>query len=261
VTIVGEMMVDGRIMVCSGGACGNTLDESVDETMGDMGVEGTIVAGSFAGYCDDGYIWVIGSAKYGTMPGFCVQQDEMTYEYTDENMVNMTQGEANLFCQGIDDGYHLISENEWMTIAENIIRVIDNDIDNNKDGLQLSTASSTAISSSSEFILSNGNKIYNLIGGVAEWTDQTITVEELIKSSSSDWEEYAEITDYKGFNIAPPYYYTDIDNGIGRIKTGIASSSPDYLRGFVRGENALYDLDLSYSPTDATSTIGFRCAK
>ena len=276
VAVVGEMSIDGRLMVCSGAGCGEALDLAVDETLGDMGVEGTVVAGAFAGYCEDGYIWVPGSSKYGTIPGFCVNEEEMRYEFTDELMVNMTQGEAMLTCEAIGDGYHLISENEWLTIAENIIRVVDNDVDEVLDGLQLASAKiavetqnfASASTSSIEFILSNENIIYDFVGGVSEWTDQTITTASVFEPQAETWQEYFEIDNYQGFNVAPPYYYTS-ENNIGRILTGTASSSEqkfllptnDYLRAFVRGENALFDLDLSHSPVEATSTIGFRCAK
>jgi len=56
----------------------------------------------------------------------------------------------------------------------------------------------------------------------------------------------------------PPYYLTDEANNIGKIKVG---DSNDILRGFVRGANGVFSLDLSLSPTTATSTVGFRCAK
>ena len=71
VSIVGEMLVDGRIMVCSGGSCGNNLDDAVDETMGDMGVEGKVVAGAFENYCGEGFIWVEGSANRITSYNVC----------------------------------------------------------------------------------------------------------------------------------------------------------------------------------------------
>ena len=92
---------------------------------------------------------------------------------------------------------------------------------------------------------------------MAEWTDQTVTRAGLIEPIINEWQEYYAVDNYKGYNINPPYYYSSV-NGIGRIKTGDNTSS---LRGFVRGKSALYDLDLSYSPTVATSSIGFRCAK
>ncbi|MCP4583169.1 MAG: formylglycine-generating enzyme family protein, partial [candidate division Zixibacteria bacterium] len=274
VSVVGEMSVDGRLMVCSGAGCGSALDLAVDETMGDMGVEGKVVAGAFESYCEDGYIWVPGSAKYGTMPGFCVSAHEATSELSfgypklsstsSPAWVNVSQGEAMLECQGAGEGYHLITENEWMTIAENAIRVNENDVDHVLDGLQLAVYNANAAndmnkasSTSIGFTLSNGNIIYDLVGGVGEWTDRVITKAGLVEPAMSEWQEYHDILDYKGYNIAPPYYYSS-DNGIGRIKTG---DNGEVLRGFVRGASALYDLDLSYSPITATSSIGFRCAK
>ena len=59
------------------------------------------------------------------------------------------------------------------------------------------------------------------------------------------------------FNFAPPYYYNS-SNGIGMIKVG---DNDNNLRGFVRGYEGIYSLDLSNSPIIATPTIGFRCAK
>jgi hypothetical protein len=154
VTIVGEMLVDGRIMVCSGGACGDNLDNAVDETMGDMGVEGKIVAGGFESYCEDGYSWVPGSSKYGTMPGFCVQSDLAKVENTNEVWNNIAQGQAQLACAGKGEGYHLLTENEWLTIAENILRVKDNDISEDI-GLQLATSTDPRSTSTSvSFVLS-----------------------------------------------------------------------------------------------------------
>ncbi|MFA5800095.1 MAG: hypothetical protein WC840_04005, partial [Candidatus Peribacteraceae bacterium] len=73
VKVVGTLGVDGRILVCSGGVCPAGLDNSVDSTLGDVGVEGKVVAGAYESYCADGFIWVSGSSKYGTMPGFCLQ--------------------------------------------------------------------------------------------------------------------------------------------------------------------------------------------
>jgi parallel beta-helix repeat protein len=269
VTIVGEMLVDGRIMVCSGGVCGSALDKAVDETMGDMGVEGKMVAGAFESYCEKGFVWVPGSSKYGTSLGFCVQQNEAALSGSDKTWTNVSQGEAALACQNMGKGYHLITENEWLTIAENILRSTENDASPETDGLQLAvwggkdlygipdndyphTATSTA------YVLTNGNIIYNFAGGAAEWTDQTITKAGLFEPASEDWQEYYQIENYKGYNIAPPYYYTSSENGIGRVK---AVGEGALLRGFVRGQFAVYDLDLSYSPADVSEGIGFRCAR
>ncbi|MDO9399602.1 MAG: tail fiber domain-containing protein, partial [bacterium] len=242
VTIVGELLVDGRIMICSGGSCSSALDNAVDQTMGDMGVEGKVVAETFENYCKDGFVWTPGSAKYGTMPGFCVMSDLVA--------VSKSQGEAQLACNSLGNNYHLISENEWLTLAENILKVSDNDLDKNTAGIQLAIGQT-------EYKLTNKNIIKNL-ANIGEWTDQNITSAGLpVVARSNDWNEYYEVSNYQGLNIAPAYYLTST-NGIGKILT---KNSNVGLRGFVRGNGGIYGLDLSHAPDEQNVNIGFRCAK
>ncbi|MDO8592242.1 MAG: hypothetical protein Q7R92_00545, partial [bacterium] len=248
VKVMGSMLVDGRIMLCTGGQCSNALDAAVDETMADLGVEGKVVAGAFEGYCDDGYVWAPGSAKYGTLPGFCVQSD--LYAQTlgvpgtpSVPMVSVSQGQAQVACQNIGVGYHLIGENEWLTVAENILAA------NGTLGVP---------GTPSVLKLTNDNVINNLTGLIAEWTNQNVTAAGLPVTPSKDaWYEYGEVSDFKGLNIAPDYYLTDANNHIGKIYTGSGMG----LRGFVRGSGGIYGLDLSHAPSEQSESIGFRCAK
>ena len=278
VKVVGNMNVDGRILVCSGGVCPSGLEAGVDSTLGDVGVEGKVVAGAYESYCADGFVWIPGSSKFGTMPGFCVasrisrqtnenesgtnSHESLIQSITDASStpwVNISQGEAAIACQGLGDSYHLISENEWLTIAENALRIGDNDIDKVTAGLQLATTStSTALT------MSNGSLIYDIIGTISQWTDQTITKSGLPALTDStpeaigSWQEYYNVGNYQGLNIAPPYYYTAAQNGIGQLLLGTGDAN---LRGFVRGYNGLYSLDLSNAPTTQSPVVGFRCAK
>jgi len=286
VKIVGTLGVDGRILVCSGGVCPAGLDNSVDSTLGDVGVEGKVVAGAYESYCADGFAWVPGSSKYGTMPGFCVMsrlarradlaQTNADFTPTTASIsdasstpwVNISQGEAAIACQSVGDNYHLLTENEWLTVAENAIRIGDNDIDKATAGLQLSTLSIPLSGGVAEgqggFVLSNGARLYDLVGTISQWTDQTITKTGLpalansTPASIGSWQEYYNVDDYKGQNINPPYYYTAAQNGIGQILLGAGDAN---LRGFVRGYNGLYSLDLSNAPTLQSPVVGFRCAK
>ena len=50
----------------------------------------------------------------------------------------------------------------------------------------------------------------------------------------------------------------DEANRSGRIKTG---DNENNIRGFIRGYDGVFSLDVSQSPVTATSTVGFRCAK
>jgi len=270
--------VDGRIMACAGSSCGAALDQAVDETAGDIGVEGKVVAGAFEGYCETGFVWVPGSAKYGTLPGFCVMEHNANLRMNanlqiandankDEVWTNLSQGEAILACQGLGAGYHLISENEWLTVADNIIKVGANDIDEATPGLQLATAltpnPSPAPDGSGEgsvwFILTNDNVVYELAGVIGEWTDRIISTSVIPTPEIDTWQEYYEI-DIKDFDFSPPYYLTSA-NGIGKILTGLEENRTSSLAGFVRGQGGIYSLDLTNSPIAVSETIGFRCAR
>jgi len=270
VTIVGSLLVDGRILVCPGGVCSDKLVAKVNRDKGDIGVAGTVVAGAYAGYCADGWVWAAGSAKYGTMPGFCVMAGKA--KYADANgdgladidlitssshpaWTSVSQGGAIEACQRLGAEYHLLSENEWMTLADNIIKSTANDINPDMAGLQLAVSSATATA----YTLTTGDIIYGLAGDQGEWTDMTVTLAGVPEPSSGDWQEYNAITDYKGFNIAPPYYYFAA-NGIGRILTGVPASDNN-LRAFVRGIGGIYGLDLSRAPDSINADVGFRCAK
>jgi hypothetical protein len=162
--------------------------------------------------------------------------------------VSVSQGEAKLDCQALGTGYHLISENEWLTIAENIIKVSANDIDEATSGLQLSVGENSNLS----FILSNDEEVYELVGGIGEWTDRIISVSAVPTPALG--------ADLKDFDFAPPYYLTS-ENGVGKILTGLSENRTGSLAAFVRGETGIYGLDLTHSPIEASETIGFRCAK
>ena len=302
VKVVGTLDVNGRMLVCSGGVCPAGLEAGVDETLGDVGVEGKVVAGAFEGYCDEGFVWVQGSSKYGTMPGFCVasrisrqtnenESGTNSHESLIQSIIdasstpwtNISQGEASLACQSLGDNYHLMTENEWLTVAENAIRIADNDIDLVTPGLQLATTSNpSALSGTSPLagednplltkegwpqagvVLSNGNRIYDLVGAISQWTDRTVTrtgLPALVNSTPEavgSWQEYNNVDDYRGLNINPPYYYTAAQNGIGQLLVGTGDAN---LRGFLRGYNGLYSLDLSNAPTLQSPVVGFRCSK
>ena len=176
----------------------------------------------------------------------------------DTAWANISQGEAQAACQTIGSGYHLLGENEWLTMAENILQVAGNDTDAIAVGMQLVSAGSAQEATSTAFKLTNDNIINNLVGAVAQWTNKNVTSAGLPVAPTADaWYEYGEVSDFKGMSIAPPYYLTDANNYIGKIYVGSTAG----LKGFVRGMNGIYGLDLSHTPSEQSATIGFRCAK
>ena len=134
--------------------CTGDTDTQTPPTTNTTGGD-VIATGDFKKTCADGYIWVPGSAKYGTLPGFCVMKYEArcTTGFSADNYVigdcdNYTsipyatdtaitslpwnvvsQKEARAKCLAIGAGYHLMSDEEWMTIAENIANTTINDMD------------------------------------------------------------------------------------------------------------------------------------
>ncbi len=138
---------DANLSICSGGACPSLGNVSISGT-GNLVVENRVIAGSYERSCPSGYVWVPGLAKYGTMPGFCV----MKYEARNSGgtavsvpagtpWVSISQTSAKAQCQALGTEYHLISEPEWMTIAEQIATLPINDLDADA-GLQLAVGHS-----------------------------------------------------------------------------------------------------------------------
>ncbi|MFO8054870.1 MAG: hypothetical protein R6U19_06900, partial [Bacteroidales bacterium] len=82
--------------------------------------------------CPDGYISVPGSETYGTSD-FCVMKWEAknvggnaTSQAAETPWVSISQTEAIANCSALGEGYHLITNEEWMTIARNVEQVEDN---------------------------------------------------------------------------------------------------------------------------------------
>jgi hypothetical protein len=260
VSVVGSLSVDGRSLVCAG-ACPQALETQVDPTRGDMGAEGKVVAAAFESYCPADYSWVPGSAKYGTMPGFCVMQREAR---TSASAGALTAGtdaglppagsidwyEAKQACQNIGSGYHLVTEPEWLTLAEN-----------------LANASSSNLGTSSEKTLSNRQPVYDLASSLSEWVDKYVSSDaEKPKPLSENWAEYSSISDYNQLdNSRLPNDTWNSSDGVGRILTNASGGG---LRAFVRGGSegdgiaaGLWSLRLDITPTNKEITIGFRCTK
>jgi len=139
--------LDENVNICAGGACPG-LPADIGGT-GNLAVENTVIAGDLREHCPAGYVWVPGSAKYGTLPGFCMMKYEAKNDGSNNAVstaagtpwVSISQVNARLTCEAIGPEYRLISEPEWMTVAEQIATLPINDLDSDA-GLQLATGHS-----------------------------------------------------------------------------------------------------------------------
>jgi len=276
--------------------------------------------------CPDGYVLVPNDPTYGT-GDFCVMKFEAKVDNTDNGigdsydpcessnydvwddhksgcsytesgrsivstidgfpLVYLTQPESKVACESI--GAHLITNNEWMTIARNIESQANNWSDgevglgyiprgnchqNSWSAIDDATNYYPDAINQRNLILSNGNEIYDLAGNVNEWVDQIITKGCMPQPGTTL--QYDSISNYgeglgslgrESYNFAIGKNY-DYENGIGQMCSeylegstseivfvrGGSWYSSDYMSGILR-------LNFLNDSSDQWYHIGFRCSR
>ena len=234
--------------------------------------------------CPTGFIAVPGSTTYGTSD-FCVMKYEAKNNGSDIPVstasgtpwVSINQTTALTKAQTVENctNCHLISEAEWMTIAQNVLSVDSNwsgnavgsgaiyrgHSDNNPaNSLEASTDDTngyvnTGNSSSSSpeqrrtLTLTNGEVIWDLAGNVAEWTSGQISgansQPQAGTSTGYNWKQWNTITSQGSLQVDPRPKNTGITGNGTTSPTSWTSNqgigqiydnpAETALRGFVRG--------------------------
>ena len=206
----------------------------------DMGGNSLQNVGGLNGDCPSGYVWVPGSAKFGTMPGFCIMKWEAKNDgsgnpisqASSDPWVSIEQYNAKQKCRSLGDGYHLVSEREWMTMAYQIANNPNNWADgnigskaSNGGGLFMGNVappsshshlgydgpnpdSGTGRDTTARLELENGNYVWDLSGNVWEWTSTRINTlnggrenpQQNGAAGDESWHELDEITDWRGLS-------------------------------------------------------------
>jgi formylglycine-generating enzyme required for sulfatase activity len=210
-------------------------------------------------------------------------------------IANISQINAKTYCESMGDDYHLITNNEWMTIARNIEQQASNWTSGTvgTDGIwrgHTDNSPANALEANSDdsfpyegtgnsdpsiekrtFTLSNGEIIWDLSGNVWEWNQDTIQANQAPIDSNpiSEWIEFTAIADYQMMSYAntrpsnPDWnssqnmgrFYTDYDDG---------TAERAFRRGgyWLTGSYAgLFAAGLVFSPSSSDGGIGFRCVR
>ena len=256
--------------------------------------------------CATGFIPVPGSGTYGTND-FCVMKYEAKRVGSTTTPISEAGGTP---WTGISQqtamnnspnvsgctGCHLITEAEWLTIAQNVLGVASNwstgivgsgtvyrgHSDNQPTGsLEASTndadgyygETNTGGNQRRTLTLSNGEVIWDLAGNVYDWTSGTVTTGQpgITGESAYAWKEWTA----PGFNNGtlspdPSPTATGISdasgwnsgNAIGKLWS---NSNDTTLRGFIRGGHwsaganaGVLALYLNFTPDSTGGNVGFR---
>jgi len=263
--------------------------------------------------CPIGYIPVPGSGTYGTND-FCVMKYEAKIQDVDDGFqnynvafdpesrasgtpwVSATQAEAVAEAQAICTGCHLITDAEWMTVAQNVLSVSSNwstgvvgsgyiysghnDGDpwdplaaDPSDANGYAGETNTGGNQRRTLALYNGEIIWDFAGNVSEWTTGTVTTGQPgILGGGYAYREWTAITSLGTQTVSPYPSSTGIAGartwtssvGIGRI---YSNANETALRGFLRGGTwgiggaGVLTLNLSNAPTATDPNNGFRVSR
>lgn len=261
-----------------------------------------------AASCPSGFIPVPGSATYSTSD-FCVMKYEAknaggnvpVSQAAGVPWASITQNNAIAYSPNVADctGCHLITEAEWLTIAQNVLQVTSNwstgtvgsgfiysGHNDAAPNSPLAADSSDANGYAGEtntggnqrrtLNLSNGEVVWDMAGNLWEWTSTQKTGGQpgISGEPSFAWKEWTAVNvpgtrspnpSPSTTGISGASTWNSVTNGIGSI---YSYSGDAVLRGTARGagwtigsDAGILTLRLDYQPVSSSAYVGFRVAQ
>ena len=257
--------------------------------------------------CPVGFIVVPGSATYNTKD-FCVMKYEAKLDNNSKIPVSHAAGDpADLMSQDTAEEYslnvascvgcHLITESEWLTIAQNVMSVpvnwsggvvgsgyiysghSDSDpyysqaaSENDSDGY-FNTNNKESSNQRRTLALTNGEVIWDFAGNVWEWTSGQSVNHPGVNGNTDMWYEWKIVTTLGDLspNPTPAFAMPEANNWTTKQGLGLLVSHADdktlvglmrggyWGGGLVAGEAGIFALDSDIEPS--VTMAGFRVAR
>ena len=262
-------------------------------------IYGNLAEYNLSGTCPLGYVTVPANALYGIVEDFCIAKYEMkniagvaTSQAAGTPWVSISQTTSKTTCTALGAGYHLVTNNEWMTIARNIENVPSNwsggtvgsgalnrgHTDNSPgSALAANVSDSSACDGTGQtcsdvvwadqrrtHYLSTGEAIWDFAGNVWDWTDWNVVTDKA--SPQAAWIEINAATPTTAMpqqSFYPTNSAFNATQGTGRYYPGTNGSGGAALRGGTwpaGAEAGVFSLYLLHAPSYANASFGFRCA-
>ncbi len=256
---------------------------------------GNIYYYEVSGDCPENYVSVPPNPEYGIVDSFCVAKYEMKKgangvaisQYQGVPWVRMTQESAKAACENIGEGYHLITNAEWMTVVRNM-ELVEENWENGEVGLSrmnrgrwsignCSSHSGRVIAAEKEdthpwsidrrtHYLSTGDVIWDMAGNAGEFVDWPGFLNFDFPTPNGEIKDTTPTEDLPKKSYFPiQEQLTNHDNSIGNYK--VTANHNSVIRGGSSCPNfsapGLFSLSFhnvinswnTYYPYD-----GFRCA-
>jgi len=186
--------------------------------------------------------------------------------------VNIAQNHSSNFdareaCAALGEDYHLVNNNEWMTVARNATNVASNWTNsqvgngalfrgNSNTGASLNGSDPLSGINTRPLTLSNGSVVWDLAGNVWEWTDDIQSQAINTTAGFVEW-NHANVAAGAIDLYGPPGGYLSAQ-GMGQIYGGVLNNAFHRGGSWNRSSNAgVFALSLNYAPSNQYSISGF----